>query len=102
MAKNKSTAPDAKYVEGLKNQLQAEFGERDSLIRQLRTLRFMDQAVEIPEAYQATTKGVRTPIAFEQLQRVVATLTVNYPVLSVPRWGRETRNSASRRERKSG
>ena len=87
MAKNKSTAPDAKYVEGLKNQLQAEFGERDSLIRQLRTLRFMDQAVEIPEAYQATTKEVRTPIAFEQLQRVVATLTVNYPVLSVPPLG---------------
>ena len=87
MAKKKNTAPDAKYVEGLKDELQSEFGERDSLMRQLRTLRFMDRAVDVPEAYQATTKEVRTPIAFEQLQRVVATLTVNYPVMSVPPLG---------------
>ncbi len=85
--KKKSKAPDAKFVDGLKEQLQVEFGERDALARELRTLRYMERGVDIPEAYQATTREVRTPIAFEQLQRVVATLTVNYPVVSVPPLG---------------
>ena len=93
--------PDKRYVDDLKQQLLVDFSGRDSLIRKLRRLRFMEESVDIPEAYRATAREVRTPICYEQVQRIVATLTVNYPVISVPPPGpgEENQRNSSKRER---
>lgn len=45
----------------------------------MRALRALLHKVEVPKDYETTSKVVRTPILADMIQRVVATLTVNYP-----------------------
>ena len=77
-------APSEAYLRDLEQQLVAEFGGRNTQIARLRRIRDMDEPVDIPEAYRATTREVRTPVAREQLKRVIGSLTANYPVVAVP------------------
>ena len=76
--------PTEHYVRDLEQHVIAEFSERNARIERLRRLRYMEEPVDIPEAYRATTREVRTPIAHEQIKRVVGSLTANYPTVAVP------------------
>ncbi len=93
--------PSETHVQELEQHLLTEFGGRNARIERLRRLRFMEEPVDIPAAYRATTREVRTPLAREQLKRVVGSLTANHPTISVPPADQtpESRANASRRER---
>lgn len=53
---------------------------RDDLVRELRQLRFMQRPPELPRAVSGLLREViRTPLAFEQVRRVVGILTVHPP-----------------------
>ena len=93
--------PSESYVQELEQHLLTEFGGRNARIERLRRLRFMEEPVDIPAAYRTTTREVRTPLAREQLKRVVGSLTANHPTISVPPADQtpESRANASRRER---
>ncbi len=76
--------PSEQYLRELEEQLVAGFGQRNAQVERLRRLRHMEVPVDIPAAYRATTREVRTPLAREQLKRVVGSLTANRPVIQVP------------------
>ncbi|MBM4437480.1 MAG: hypothetical protein FJ029_09650 [Actinobacteria bacterium] len=92
--------PDAAYVASLEQALPAEFGARNALIERLRRLRYMEEPVAIPEAYRAIAPEVRTPLAPEQVKRVVGSLTANEPLITVPPpdASEAARRAAGRRE----
>ena len=93
--------PSETYVQELEQHLLSDFGGRNARIERFRRLRFMEEPVDIPAAYRTTTREVRTPLAREQLKRVVGSLTANHPTISVPPadHSSESRANASRRER---
>ena len=68
----------------LEDHLLAEFSERNARIQRLRRLRHMETPVDIPPAYRSTTQEVRTPLAREQLKRVIGSLTANRPLVHAP------------------
>ena len=68
----------------LEDHLLAEFSERNARIQRLRRLRHMETPVDIPPAYRSTTQVVRTPLAREQLKRVIGSLTANRPLVHAP------------------
>ena len=79
-----SPPPSETYLRDLESQLVAEFGERNAQIEKFRRLRYMEEPVSIPDAYRVTTREVRTPIAREQLKRVIGSLVANEPAITVP------------------
>ena len=76
--------PDETYLRELEEQLLAEFSERNARIERLRRLRHMETPVDIPPAYRSSAREVRTPLAREQLKRVIGSLTANRPLVHVP------------------
>lgn len=76
--------PGEAYLRELEEQLLAEFGERNARIERLRRLRHMETPVDIPPAYRSSAREVRTPLAREQLKRVIGSLTANRPLVHVP------------------
>ena len=93
--------PGETYLRELEEQLLAEFSERNGRIERLRRLRHMETPVDIPPAYRSSAREVRTPLAREQLKRVIGSLTANRPLVHVPpAEGTEAaRASADRRAR---
>ncbi|MCY3958752.1 MAG: hypothetical protein OXG65_10710 [Chloroflexi bacterium] len=76
--------PSETYLRELEEQLLGEFGERNARIERLRRLRYMETPVDIPPAYRSSAREVRTPVAREQLKRVIGSLTANRPLVHVP------------------
>ena len=76
--------PGEACLRELEEQLLAEFGERNARIERLRRLRHMETPVDIPPAYRSSAREVRTPLAREQLKRVIGSLTANRPLVHVP------------------
>ena len=76
-------APDSGYILALLNQLGREFQTRDQLTRMFRRLRFLEEPVRIPAAYQGTATEIRTPAAAEINWRIVGTLQSGNRVLTV-------------------
>ena len=76
--------PGETYLRELEEQLLAEFSERNARIERLRRLRHMETPVDIPPAYRSSAREVRTPLAREQLKRVIGSLTANRPLVHVP------------------
>jgi len=66
----------------LEARLKTEWAGRDALIEEMRALRFMDKAPDVPAAYEAEV--VRTPIAYQIVERIVGTLTADDPLITVP------------------
>ena len=93
--------PSETYLRELEEQLLAEFGERNARIERLRRLRHMETPVDIPPAYRSSAREVRTPLAREQLKRVIGSLTANRPQVHVPpaEPTEAARSSADRRAR---
>ncbi len=93
--------PSETYLRELEEQLLAEFGERNARIERLRRLRHMETPVDIPPAYRSSAREVRTPLAREQLKRVIGSLTANRPLVHVPpaEPTEAARSSADRRAR---
>ena len=93
--------PGETYLRELEEQLLAEFGERNARIERLRRLRHMETPVDIPPAYRSSAREVRTPLAREQLKRVIGSLTANRPLVHVPpaEPTEAARTSADRRAR---
>ena len=93
--------PGETYLRELEEQLLAEFGERNARIERLRRLRHMETPVDIPPAYRTSAREVRTPLAREQLKRVIGSLTANRPLVHVPpaEPTEAARTSADRRAR---
>ena len=76
--------PDETYLRQIEEQLLADFSERNARIERLRRLRHMELPVDIPPAYRTSAREVRTPLAREQLKRVIGSLTANRPLVHVP------------------
>lgn len=76
--------PGEAYLRELEEQLLAEFSERNARVERLRRLRHMETPVDIPPAYRTSAREVRTPLAREQLKRVIGSLTANRPLVHVP------------------
>ena len=93
--------PSETYLRELEEQLLAEFSERNARIERLRRLRHMETPVDIPPAYRTSAREVRTPLAREQLKRVIGSLTANRPLVHVPpaEPTEAARTSADRRAR---
>jgi hypothetical protein len=62
----------------------AAWGTRDSMALTARQHRFLERPVVIPENYQATTDKFLSPLPFDQIQRIVADITHDAPVVKVP------------------
>lgn len=71
------------------------------MIERVRRLRYMEEEVTIPDAYQASTIEVRTPIVNDQIQRLVNQLTFNPFTIrqTAPRPGPEAQRRSSRVEK---
>ena len=76
--------PGETYLRELEEQLLTEFSDRNARIERLRRLRHMETPVDIPPAYRTSAREVRTPLAREQLKRVIGSLTANRPLVHVP------------------
>ncbi|GEM_PF-4241013 len=70
-------------------------------IKANRDLRYRRNAINIPDTYKTTTQEVHVPIIADVLFRVVATLTTDDPVISVPPYAatEKAKRNASLRER---
>lgn len=76
-------APDENYLQALRQEKQAEYGEQDQQIDDLRRSRAMQQKVILPEGCRFVDIEVRDPTIAEEIQRVVAALTLNEPMLTI-------------------
>lgn len=76
------TDKPTQYVKELAEYLRGQFARQKQMIRETRALRSLLHDVKIPDEYKKTAQVVRTPILADMIQRVVATLTVNYPTWS--------------------
>lgn len=79
-----SDAPTSGKILTLLRQVQNEWRARDTIIRMMRRLRFMEQPVEIPAGYKATATEVRVPAAMEIGWRITGTLASGTRSLKVP------------------
>jgi hypothetical protein len=88
--------PDLPAIEA---QGESNWGEAHALIKQMRELRFSENEPDVPDAYDAET--VRTPIAYQIVERMVGTLTADDPQITVPpaKEGDRAVEQASRMER---
>jgi hypothetical protein len=62
----------------------AGWGTRDNMALTARQHRFLERPVAIPENYQATTDKFLSPLPFDQIQRIVADITHDEPIVKVP------------------
>jgi len=69
-------------LSALKGRLQTKWASRDELIREMRELRYQEREPDVPVAYEA--ERVKTPIAYQMVERIVGTLTADRPQIIVP------------------
>jgi hypothetical protein len=69
-------------LDALRDRAYTVYGERDALIREMRALRFMENVPDVPAEIEPDV--VRSPIAYQIIERMVGTLTVEPPLISVP------------------
>jgi hypothetical protein len=69
-------------IAAIESELKTTYADRDALIKEMRDLRFMENEPEVPAIYEAET--VRTPIAYQIIERMVGTLTAEVPIIRVP------------------
>ena len=74
-----SEYPDIVEIE---SRLKSDFSERDRMIEQMRSLRYMEDEPEVPPAIEVET--VRAPIAHQIIERMVGTIAADPLTLSVP------------------
>jgi hypothetical protein len=86
MAKDSTVGPvpTASKILVLLRQAQNEWRARDTIIRMMRRLRFLEQPVEIPAGYKATATEVRVPAAMEIGWRITGTLASGTRTIQVP------------------
>ena len=76
--------PARRICASLRNNSSPSSAIRNARIERLRRLRHMETPVDIPPAYRSSAREVRTPLAREQLKRVIGSLTANRPLVHVP------------------
>jgi hypothetical protein len=94
------SAPSEQYLLALRTQLEAHFSKQDEAIDRLRGIRLMEQAVILPEEYRFVDVEVRDPSLSEEINNVVATLSLNPPKCAVTpaRPGETAQENATLRE----
>ncbi len=66
----------------LKQRAEAVYSERNSLIDEMRALRFMENSPSVPKGMEGEI--VRTPLAYQIIERMLGTLTVDKPIIRIP------------------
>ncbi len=69
-------------INDLEQRLRADWAERDELIEEMRSLRYMETSPDVPVAMEAEL--VRTPLAHQIVERMVGTLTADPMTITVP------------------
>jgi len=69
-------------IQAIQDDLQSEWAERDLMIDEMRQLRFMETAIDVPVGME--TEIVKSPIAHQIVERMVGTLTADPLTISVP------------------
>lgn len=75
--------PNEEYLTSLRQEKQAEYGEQDQQIDDMRQTRAMQKRVVLPDGCRFVDVEVRDPTLAEEIQRVVAALTLNEPMLTI-------------------
>ncbi|MDE2096744.1 MAG: hypothetical protein KGL39_05800 [Patescibacteria group bacterium] len=75
--------PTIEYLRALRTELEKVFAEQDSQIDRLRQVRTLKKPVNIPDRYRLVDVEVRDPAITDETARVVATLSVNPPKLTI-------------------
>lgn len=70
---------DATYTRELAEYLKTFYARQKAQIEHTRALRALLHEVKVPEVYRTTARVVKTPVLADMVQRLVATLTTNYP-----------------------
>ena len=74
--------PDYPDIQAIKERLQDDWSQRDTLIAELRALRFMEHTVEVPTTMEA--EKVKIPDGHQMTERMVGTLTADAPTITIP------------------
>jgi hypothetical protein len=82
MAKKKSDPPKAEYIQQLATELERMYALEDKQIDDMRKVRTLSQSVVLPEKYKLVDIEIRDPVITDEIQRVVAAMTVNQPRLA--------------------
>lgn len=93
--------PIAEYIQALKTQLAADYGEQDQQIDDLREVRELRRKVAISGIeHRFSDIEVRDPTVTDEIQRVSATLSLNRPKLTVTpgRPGDSAEEASTKRE----
>lgn len=75
----KGEVPDLGQI---RSRLEALYSERNTMIEEMRDLRFMENDADIPQGMEP--EEVRAPIGYQVIERMVGTLTVERPHIHVP------------------
>jgi hypothetical protein len=70
---------DEQYTRELAEYLKTYFSAQKRQIEHTRALRALLHTVNVPEVYRTTAQVIKTPVLADMVQRLTATLTVNYP-----------------------
>lgn len=93
---------DAAIAQEIVSQLRADFRERDRLYQVIDTTVFLEDAVNIPRAYQKTALAVHSPLPLHIPTTVTAALSINPPRVQFPPVGKagavSVQNNATKRE----
>lgn len=81
--KQKLRAPDAAYLRALWSEKVSEYSLDDAQIDLMRGIRTLTKQVLLDEEYRLTDVEVRDPTITDEIQRVVAALSLNDPKLTV-------------------
>ncbi len=69
-------------IEALETKLRSTWSGRDAHIREMRTLRYLEDTVEAPVNMEAEI--IKVPAAWTIVERMVGTLTTDAPQITVP------------------
>ena len=70
-------APTEQETRQLRSQLERQFKDDDEQIDEMRSVRFLEEPVPIPDELRTVSVEVRDPSITDEIQRVVATLSLN-------------------------
>lgn len=76
-------APTSDYLMALRMEKQRDYGEQDQQIDEMRRVRTLSNKVQMPDGLSFVDMEVRDPTITDEIQRVVAALTLNRPKLSI-------------------
>lgn len=68
----------------LEGSLRPHYESRNVLIKEVRSLRFMEKPVYVPPSYGQSTVEIRTPLMNDLIQRLAGALSVNLPQVKCP------------------